>query len=254
MCRPSGGCAVNRLDTLQMHYPETRFGGFSDVDGTMIFYQRIRALLRPSDVVLDIGCGRGAGTDDPVPARCRIRRLRGECSRVIGIDVDPQARDNPLVDEFRAVDCTRWPVSDESIDLCLADWVLEHVAEPAPFFSEVHRVLRPGGWFCARTSNRWGYVAWADKLIPNRARRRVLRFASKNRTDQDIFPVLHRCNTASSLRRLLFSAGFDCVVYGYEAEPSYLGFSRHLYALGVIWQRYSPRCLRNAIFAFGRKR
>lgn len=242
------------IDLLRAHYPEARFGGFSDVDGTVVFYLRVRALLRTTDVVLDVGCGRGAGANDPVPARRRLLRLRGECSWVIGIDVDTGARHNPLIDEFRLIENSRWPVGNETVDLCLADWVLEHVADPVLFHSELARVLKPGGYFCARTSNRLGYVALADRLIPASMRRRVLRLTSGSRTDEDLFPVLHRCNTIFSLRKLLLSKGFDCVVYGVEAEPSYLGFSPRAYALGVVWQKWSPALFRNALFVFAKKR
>ena len=42
-------------------FPESYAGGFSRVDGTVQFYMRVRALLRPDDTVLDLGAGRGVG-------------------------------------------------------------------------------------------------------------------------------------------------------------------------------------------------
>lgn len=42
---------------LVRFYPEARFGGFSDIDGTMAFYLRVNALLGCDSVVLDFGCG-----------------------------------------------------------------------------------------------------------------------------------------------------------------------------------------------------
>jgi len=57
-------------------YPESRFGGFSDVDGTVAFYARVQAILTPESVVLDVGCGRGAGLqDDRVEYRRDLLRL-----------------------------------------------------------------------------------------------------------------------------------------------------------------------------------
>jgi hypothetical protein len=47
--------------------------------------------------------------------------------------------------------------------------------------------------------------------------------------------------------------GFDCVVYGYENEPSYLAFSTIAYSLGVLHQKIAPGFLRRAIFAFGQR-
>ncbi len=49
------------LSFLERFYPESRFGGFSDLDGTVAFYGRIQALLAAGMTVLDVGCGRGAG-------------------------------------------------------------------------------------------------------------------------------------------------------------------------------------------------
>jgi ubiquinone/menaquinone biosynthesis C-methylase UbiE len=238
---------------LHKFYPESGFGGFSNVDGTMLFYQRVQALLRENDVVLDVGCGRGLNADDPVPARRLMRTLRGRCGRVIGIDVDRAGQDNSLVDEFRLIDCSRWPVGDATIDLCMADWVLEHIPDPKAFCSEVSRVVKVGGYFCARTTSRFGYVSLADKLIPSTARNAVLQRVGGNRKRHDIFPVLHRCNTPGSLYRFLSQSGFDSIVVSHEAEPSYLSFSIVPYALGVIWQRLAPKWLRNYLFIFARK-
>jgi hypothetical protein len=46
--------------------------------------------------------------------------------------------------------------------------------------------------------------------------------------------------------------GFECVVYGYEAEPSYLSFSKIAYSLGVLHQKFAPQFMKPCIFAFGR--
>lgn len=52
---------------------------------------------------------------------------------------------------------------------------------------------------------------------------------------------------------MLGKYGFDHVVYGYEAEPSYLPFSRLFYWIGVMHQKYSPKIFNNNIFAFAKK-
>jgi len=33
------------VPNIDKHYPESRFGGFSDIDGTVTFYSRVNALL-----------------------------------------------------------------------------------------------------------------------------------------------------------------------------------------------------------------
>jgi SAM-dependent methyltransferase len=239
---------------IDHHYPEHRFGGFTDVDGTIVFYTRIRALLQSRDVVLDIGCGRGSGGEDPVLTRRELRLLRGRCGRVIGIDIDPVGRANPTVDEFRLISSTNWPVENESIDLAFADFVLEHIAEPDHFFAECRRVVKLGGYLCIRTSNVLSYFGLASILVPNKRHREVLKAVQPERRPEDVFPTVYRANTERRLRRLLSRYGFEAAVYGYEAEPSYVPPSRSiLYRLAVWHARYAPRRFKVGLFAFGRR-
>jgi len=88
------------MDYKQKFYPEVKFGGFSDVDGTIAFFNRVNALLQPSFTVLDVGCGRGARSEDPVLFRKGLCNLKGKVSKVIGIDVDPNAQNNPFLTSF----------------------------------------------------------------------------------------------------------------------------------------------------------
>lgn len=50
-------------------YPEVAAGGFSHVDGTVGFYRRVNALLRPDMTVADVGPGRGRSSEDQVAYR-----------------------------------------------------------------------------------------------------------------------------------------------------------------------------------------
>ena len=47
-------------------YPESKFGCFTDVDGSIAFFSRVNSLLKSNFVVLDVGCGRGASFDDDI--------------------------------------------------------------------------------------------------------------------------------------------------------------------------------------------
>jgi SAM-dependent methyltransferase len=242
------------MDFKPIYYPESQFGGFTDVDGTIAFFTRVNALLTPSSVILDVGCGSGGFVHDPVWIRRELQRLKGKCRKVIGIDVDDSARKNPGLDEFRIIDDTDWPVEDESVDLCVCQDVLEHIQEPEVFFSECHRVLRRNGYLCLKTPNVLSYVGLCSRLVPNRLHHAVLRRVQRSRKEADIFPTRYRCNTPRGIIRMLKRYDFEYYVYGYEAEPSYLSFSRFLYLLGVVHQRFAPSMFRTAIHAFGRKK
>ncbi len=246
---------TEREQLLRRFHPEIQFGGFTDIDGTVSFYARVQELLRSDSTVLDIGCGRGTQADDPVEIRRNLRIMRGKCSRVLGIDVDPAAADNPFVDEFSLIEPGgRWPVETGSVDLAVADFVLEHVSDPGFFFAEAARTLRPGAPLCIRTINAWSYLGIASRFVPRSLHAGLLSRVQPDRRAEDVFPTRYRCSTVGRLRRALDCAGFDAVVYSAEAEPSYLAFNPIAYRLGLAHRRLAPSRLQVGLIAWGRRR
>jgi len=240
------------MNNKEIFYPESLFGGFTDIDGTIAFFNRVNSLLEPSFTVLDVGCGRGASDKDQVPLRRNLRILRGKVTRVIGIDIDPDAQKNPFLDEFHLLQGDAWPLENDSVDLIVCDNVLEHVANPERFFLEIRRVLKNAGFLCIRTANRWSYIAIAATFIPDRYHSKVLSAVQNGRKQQDVFPTMYKCNSIQKIRNIMRKNGLDSVVYGYEAEPSYLAFSAIAYFFGVIHQKFAPAFIKPAIFAFGK--
>lgn len=234
-------------------YPESRLGGFTDVDGTVRFYQRVNALLQPYFIVADVGCGRGAHGKDPCAYRRDLQILRGKCREVIGMDVDPAAEENPFIDQFHLLQGHIWPLKNASMDMVLSDFVLEHITNPPAFFSEVARVLKPGGYFCFRTTNKSGYVALMAMVIPNRFHSRVVGRAQHDREAQDVFPTVYQANTVWRIRALFRQYGFDGHVSGWSAEPSYFAFSSALFRLGMLLDGFTPGWFKTSLFAYARK-
>ncbi len=169
-----------------------------------------------------------------------LRLMKGKCQKIIGLDIDPLAAQNPSVDEFHLLEADTWPLRESSIDICVCDYVLEHVLDPQPFFSECRRVLKPGGFLGIRTTNLISYFGVIAKLIPNSAHVPILRQAKEKIREQDIFPTFYQCNTIFSLRGYLRRNRFEYAVFGYEAEPGYLAFSGFAYFLGVLHQKLAP--------------
>ena len=240
------------MNSKERFYPEVKFGGFTDIDGTVVFFSRVNALIESHFTVLDVGCGRGEYKDDPALLRRNLRNLKGKAAKTIGIDVDKAAHDNPCIDEFRLIESETWPVEDDSIDLLICDHVLEHLDQPEQFFSEIRRVLKDGGYLCIRTPNRWCYIAIAATLIPNKFHSKVTSVVQDSRKEEDVFPTRYKCNSRRKIKNIMEKNGLDGVVYCYEAEPSYLSFSKIAYFFGVLHQKFAPRCLKPSIFAFGK--
>lgn len=219
-------------------YPEMRAGGYCRVDHRMEYIVRVNALLRPDMVVLDFGAGRGKWQHDPVPLRRWLGDFRGRCAKVIGADADPAILDNPQVDERILLDLGRpIPLPDASVDLISAFSVLEHI-EDGPFYAaELTRILRPGGWLCAWTPNKWGYVGMGARLVPKRLHEWVLRLVEPRREEEDSFPPVYRMNTRATLRRLFPPSTFLDASYPYDGQPFY-HFENRLVAhawRGVFW-------------------
>ena len=242
------------MNYLNIHYPESLFGGFTDVDGTITFFTRVNALMNSSSVVLDVGCGRGVYGEDTVAVRRGNRILKGRCAKVIGIDVDSVGKTNPYIDEFRQIEGLEWPLESESVDLLVSDWVLEHVENPESFFAECQRVLKPGGYLCLRTANAHSYIGLISRLVPNRLHAAVLKRAKHPKQEVDTFPTVYNCNTRRKIANAMSRHGFDSCVYTHESEPYYLSFSHFFYRLGVLHQRMALSFFKAAIFAFGKKR
>lgn len=240
---------------LNRHYPESSFGGFSDIDGSVVFYTRVNALIAPDHTILDVGCGRGAQIlDEPIAFKKALRTLKGKVRKVIGIDVDPAAAQNPNLNEFALIHRSgTWPVTSTSVDGVIADFVLEHIPDPDLFLSELSRVLKPGGFFAARTTNVRGYVGIFSRLIPNRSHGSVVVRAQLERKPEDVFPVCYRMNTITGLKHQLRRRGFQSAVYGYDAEPNYLHFSPFAYSIGVWLHALTPAALKNSLFVFAIK-
>lgn len=174
----------------------------SSVDDGLAYLGNIHLAIGDCRTVADVGCGRG-WVAELIPERNPFD-LRGPGRRVIGLDIDPAAAANPLIDEFRLIDPTGpWPLEAGSIDLVVADWTLEHVDDPAAFVAELVRCLRPGGAFIARSISKWSLLSILARAVPNRLHRSVLRRSQPSRDAVDVFPTRYRMNTAKALQNYL---------------------------------------------------
>lgn len=227
------------------------FGADAGSDSSAMFCSIIHALLPQTRVVVDVGCGRGGAVEvldgtDPLD-------FRGAGRRVIGIDVDPVGADNPVLDEFRRIAGDRWPLEDESVDLVVSDWTLEHVDAPEAFVAELTRVLRPGGAFVARTVNRNSVTALGARAVPNRHHAKLVGRMQPGRQERDVFPTAYRMNTRRALARLL-DRDYDWSATSHGGLHHYLGPWPWAAKIARLAEPRLPRANRLTLLICARKR
>ena len=148
-CCGSGGCSTEVYNIMTDAY--------DDVDG----YQPEADLklgcglptqfaqIKPGDVVVDLGSG--AGND------CFVARHEtGASGKVIGIDFTEAMIDKARMNaeklgfhnvEFRFGDIEKIPITSNVADVVVSNCVMNLVPDKVKAFSEVFRILKPGGHF-----------------------------------------------------------------------------------------------------------
>lgn len=108
----------------------------------------MRAHVQAGDRVLDLGCGDGWMTAQIAAVGAAATGVEVALAAV----ARARARHPELDFRFAEID-ERLPVEDGAFDTVWASEVIEHVADTARWFSEVRRVLRPGGRLLLTTPN-----------------------------------------------------------------------------------------------------
>lgn len=106
--------------------------------------------IEEGNTVLDLGSG--AGNDVFI-----ARRIVGESGKVLGIDFTDEMLDKASLNcdklgyknvEFVKGDIEEMPIEDNTVDVVISNCVLNLVPDKQKAFSEMHRVIKPGGHFC----------------------------------------------------------------------------------------------------------
>ncbi len=148
-CCGAGGCSTEVYNIMTDDYASVA-GYNPDADlGLGCGLPTQFAKIKEGDTVIDLGSG--AGND------CFVARHEtGEDGRVIGIDFTPamleKARENAAKlgysnVEFRQGDIEKMPVTANMADVVVSNCVLNLVPDKQAVFSEIFRVLKPGGHF-----------------------------------------------------------------------------------------------------------
>lgn len=228
------------------------FGGFLPNDGTVDFYTRVNSLAHSGAVFLDYGAGRSAWVEeDDNPIRHALRTMQGKFGKVIAADVDPVVMGNPTADQCMIITNNKLPLENESVDVIVADYVIEHIDDPNAFAAEISRLLKPGGWFCARTPHRMHYVSLAARLIPQRLEDGLMRYAQPKRKSEDIFPKRYRLNSLGDIAAAF--PGWHNQSFCIRTHPAYYFGSRALFYIMALFHHLMPAQFSGNLFVFIQK-
>ncbi len=148
-CCGAGGCSTEVYNIMSDDYSHIE-GYAPDADlGLGCGLPTQFAKIETGDTVIDLGSG--AGND------CFVARAEtGESGKVIGIDFTPAMLEKARANadrlgfnnvEFRQGDIEHIPVSANAADVVVSNCVLNLVPNKDAVFSEIFRVLKPGGHF-----------------------------------------------------------------------------------------------------------
>ncbi|MFL5710165.1 MAG: methyltransferase domain-containing protein [Chloroflexota bacterium] len=199
-----------------------------------------------SVVVLDAGCGR----------KSPLVRFRARIGRLVGVDQHPPEQPLPWLDGFLVVDLCRrvTPIRDETFDLILSNFTLEHIVDPSAAMSNFYRWLKPGGTLVITTVNRRHPFVAAYLSLPEVVQRRFQPVVKASAADAH--PLVGACNDPSSIRGALEVAGFSEVRL--ETVPNLArAWGRHLpwFLVGLAGDliAQSAKSRRSTILAVGHR-
>jgi len=261
---------LNKQNAYRERYKRLRSGWRTSGEE---FEALTRSHITPQSRVLDLGCGRGGVMElfwqevnlavglDPDYASLVEHRVRRETS-TLSVP-DPGAKRTSrgfakFADRGRAASTAAQskgaemvtsmplvcglgqalPFPNESFDLVIGLWLLEHLPRPEVVLTEIQRVLVPGGHFIFLTPNArhplilfnrfsWAFPAVQRLLIPQ----------LYGRSESDTFRVRYRANSLAQLRTLAAANGFRVVSLRALPDPTYLAFNDLFFQLSVLFER-----------------
>lgn len=177
-------------------------------------------------VLLDVGCGHSSVLEEEYK----------KCEKVIGVDLDKEGLElNEWVDEKIYGDATEVPLKDNSVDILVSAWVLEHIEFPDRLIKEADRLLGVSGRFVFIAPNKWSIYSMVTRAVPNVLHGPIVKFFYK-RPEEDTFPTVFGMNTEKDLDRLMGDGGFEKERFIYNDDELYMSFWRITKPIAKLWQ------------------
>jgi SAM-dependent methyltransferase len=195
-----------------------------------VFLERLRPLLTPDIIILDVGAGR-APTLAPAdrPAGCRY----------LGLDISAEelaAAGDGAYDAGYVHDIIEPLPEVRDVDVIISWQVLEHVSSLPRALSNLRDTLRPGGTLLAQTSGSFAAFALGARVMPHRLRVKVMaRYLGHQ--EEEKFPTSYDHCTARALKKLL-SGWQSAEIVPFYRGATYFSMSRPLQRLYLSYEDF----------------
>jgi SAM-dependent methyltransferase len=219
--RPARGALGLSPDSTQYLYDRFYGDRLETADGTRQFHSLCRRYIKNGGRILEIG----AGPSNPTS------QFLATLGWLEGLDVSTEVRDNDALEHAHVFDGESFPLPDEQFEWCVSNYVLEHVTNPERHFSEIRRVLIPGGRYIFRTPNLFHYVALASRLLPHAAHKAIANRVRALESDaHEPWPTVYKANTQRALTRHASKSRLTLESIALiEPDPSYGRASAYLF-------------------------
>jgi SAM-dependent methyltransferase len=137
---------------------------------------------------LDIGCGLNEYVSD----------FGERAKSSLGVDRESIPGRSPS--PFLQADIRKIPLPDCCANLVTLRMVAEHLEYIPDDFSEINRLLSPGGVLIVLTTNTLSPMIFLPRLIPFSLKRLII-YMLFDVKDTDVLPTYHRFNTPAKLRK-----------------------------------------------------
>lgn len=124
--------------------------------------------------------------------------------RFVGVEPDTSVAPGAYFGAVHACALEDAPIEPNSVDVAYAIMVLEHLADPRPFWDKVWRALRPGGVFWGLTVDRrpWfcNFSLWFERLGIKDIYLNFL-LGRRGTARYENYPVYYRSNAPDDVER-----------------------------------------------------
>lgn len=190
--------------------------------------QELAPLINEKAVLLDAGCGEKGIMD----------KYQGRTKLAVGVDLSAKAlKKNSSLDRLLVSSVEKLPFPDNSFDIIICQWVVEHLKRPDLAFKEFSRVLRENGDLIVVTNSIYNPLMLINALLPVKIRDRLKEKVFPAQIKEDTFPTYYHCNSKKRLNKILSNLGFSLIFCGYCGDVSIFLFSKLLFSLALVYEK-----------------